>query len=192
MKLYEPINWEYIGKALSFYKSLGYKYLEAPWVVSDEAIALTLPFGRKGTSCYQGSRRLGTLVASAEQSFIELMLRNVHLAGAYVAATPCFRDDSEDILHQKYFFKVELFQRAEDLEAAGQFAYDMALKAQDFFGSLGEMTSLRQTDIGWDIELNGAELGSYGARRNNDLVWAYGTGIAEPRFSIVSQGRHQT
>src|SRR5690349_8240774 len=106
MKLYEPINWEHIGKALTFYKSLGYKYLEVPWVVGIEAVAVTLPSDREGTPT-----KGGILVASAEQSFIELMMRGVPLEGAYVAATPCFRDDPEDLLHQKHFFKVELFSK---------------------------------------------------------------------------------
>lgn len=187
MKLYEPINWEYIGKAVSFYKRRGFKYLEVPWIVGTEAIGVTLPIGRRPTTVHEGF-----LVASAEQSFIEIMLQNVPLNSPYVAATPCFRDDPEDLLHQKYFFKVELFSKAVSLEIATASALMMALQAQDFFDTLGEATTLRQTEVGFDVELNGVELGSYGTREYGGLIWAYGTGIAEPRFSIVSQGRHQT
>jgi hypothetical protein len=44
-----------------------------------------------------------------------------------------------------------------------------------------------KTEIGHDIELNGIEIGSYGWRQNQDIIWAYGTGLAEPRFSIANQ-----
>jgi hypothetical protein len=39
------------------------------------------------------------------------------------------------------------------------------------------------TDEGYDININGIEVGSYGFREIGDFMWVYGTGLAEPRFS---------
>ena len=43
------------------------------------------------------------------------------------------------------------------------------------------------TDIGYDIEYNKVELGSYGIRENEYLTWIYGTGCAEPRLSKLQK-----
>ena len=42
-----------------------------------------------------------------------------------------------------------------------------------------------KTDIGYDITINGEELGSYGIRKCEFLKWIYGTGCAEPRLSTL-------
>jgi hypothetical protein len=39
------------------------------------------------------------------------------------------------------------------------------------------------TKEGFDIEVGGHELGSYGIRKHEYLKWVYGTGCAEPRMS---------
>lgn len=185
MSDYQTINWSYVAKALDFYKGLGFRYIEAPWIVSQKAVKATLPFNRKGYST-----EYGMLVGSAEQSFIELLLQGRDLKGSYVAATPCFRDDPEDILHQRYFFKVELFRGTTTLSEASLDCFTLASMAKDFITTLGEHALITQTDSGYDLELNGVELGSYGPREYKGHFWAYGTGLAEPRFSTVSQGRH--
>ncbi len=110
-----------------------------------------------------------------------------------MAATPCFRDDPPDVLHQRYFFKVELieFDRSPVTGTRAQhFAVlEMAEIALSFFRSIdeGRAAEIVATPQGLDIELRGIELGSYGARSHGDLHWIYGTGFAEPRFTIATQ-----
>jgi len=46
---------------------------------------------------------------------------------------------------------------------------------------------LSRTAIGWDLNLYGQEIGSYGIRKLGGHHWVYGTGLAEPRFSTLVQ-----
>lgn len=42
------------------------------------------------------------------------------------------------------------------------------------------------TDEGFDLQLGGIEIGSYGKRHHDSFgPWAYGTGLALPRFSVA-------
>lgn len=191
------INYSLISKAINFYEDLGFQYLEVPWIVSDKAVNVTLPKERKGNRC-----KTGMLVGSAEQSFIQLMIENQIKPGCYVAASPCFRDDEVDLLHQETFFKVELIDlkfddenpemdselvmAARSLKISGlQWMVDKALS---FFTSIpgGESSKIIPlSENCFDIELNDIEIGSYGIRTFKNFHWVYGTGIAEPRFSIA-------
>jgi aspartyl-tRNA synthetase len=65
--------------------------------------------------------------------------------------------------------------------------YDFLNRSQILNTEKIRTTKVVKTDFGFDIELNGIELGSYGIRRNqeNKLLWIHGTGLAEPRFSNV-------
>lgn len=181
-----PINWEVIGESLSFYKKIGYQYIEVPWTVGEEALKTTLPPGRKGIHCDDGA-----LVGSAEQSFIQLMLDEKLQPGRYVAATPCFRDEQSDTLHQRSFFKVELinFSR-EPMSLTKELVWEMATNARTFFHQTQSKSLIFETEVGLDIELNGIEIGSYGYRNYKNNHWIYGTGMAEPRFSqAVAEGK---
>ena len=44
---------------------------------------------------------------------------------------------------------------------------------------------VKETELGYDIEIKGHELGSYGIRECEFLKWIYGTGCAEPRLSSL-------
>lgn len=101
------INWHLFSKAITTYTNLGYKLIEVPWLVDQQAIDVTLPPSAKPFTV-NGCGELNQLVGSAEQSFIYLALHNKLLPGKYQALTPCFRDDKEDDLHHKYFMKLEL------------------------------------------------------------------------------------
>jgi len=180
------INWVNVGSAVEMYQVHGYRYVEVPWIVSAEAVAVTLPTGAKPL----GMGNQGTLVGSAEQAFIQKMLDDTLDFGKRMAATPCFRDDTPDELHQNTFFKVELIEcRKTDSKDGWVHAAlgNMACHALDFFHSLegGEDAYIRHTEAGLDIELRGVEIGSYGIRRHRDWVWVYGTGYADPRFSVA-------
>jgi hypothetical protein len=177
MKPYPPISWPRVARAIEYYESLGYAYLEVPWLVSEKALMATLPAGKKGTRSTDGP-----LVGSAEQSFIQMMLDGQMQLGKFMAATPCFRDDDEDEWHHRYFFKVELIDFApnpmpSDMEK-------MISQALGFFELEGAADVAPVTTAqGVDIELRGIELGSYGIRSYEGFEWVYGTGLAEPRFS---------
>jgi len=178
------IDWWLIGEAVSHYKREGFKYIEVPWFVSDAAVRVTMPPGRMGHRTQDGP-----LVGSAEQSFIQLMMNGTLPPGKYVAATPCFRDDEVDELHQRYFMKVELIQvcGSQDLKVENQL-HEMVKQALGFFQSWYEGDyRIVKTDQELDIELNGIEIGSYGYREHEQFRWFFGTGLAEPRFTIVTE-----
>jgi hypothetical protein len=181
---YPKIHWDILAQSIDFYDRMGFAYVEAPWIVSDEAINVTLPPEHKVTRC-----DAGPLVGSAEQSFIQLALDGSLQPGRYVAATPCFRDDPPDALHQRYFFKVELIEFGKEDRAPHLAVRDMAETALIFFRGLpeGRDAEIVSTPQGLDIELRGIELGSYGHRQHENLYWIYGTGFAEPRFSIAAR-----
>ena len=60
---------------------------------------------------------------------------------------------------------------------------DVLRDAATFFGLEGAIPEIVETDEGWDINVGGIEVGSYGSRSIHDHLWVYGTGLAEPRFS---------
>lgn len=178
------INYNLISLALdSYVRCYQYSLIDVPWTVSKEAIDVTLPPHLMSFVLNDDKH----LVGSAEQSFIQMMLNNDLKPGRYVTATPCFRDEIEDELHQSYFFKVELIdcrlgltkRDVDDIKNCAHNVLSYLLHKSNFYGELQSVT----TSSGYDIELNGIEIGSYGLRKYKDLTWIYGTGLAEPRFS---------
>lgn len=179
------IDWSLVARAVAEYGRRGYHYVEAPWFVSEEALGATLPPGRHGHRTLDGP-----LVGSAEQSFIQMMLDGELPPGRYVAATPCFRDDDPDELHQRYFFKVELVHvlRALDAPASMALAEEIVFgDALAFFRRIAPSRALTvvRTPGGRDIQLGGVEVGSYGCRSFRGHRWVYGTGFADPRFTVA-------
>lgn len=182
-----PIRYDLIARAIAAYQDAGFTYVEVPWVVDPKAVEVTLPEGHKAMTTADG-----TLVGSAEQSFIALAIAGRLEPGDYVAASPCFRDDTPDELHQRTFFKVELIRiQPLDHEFGDYAVRKMAKVARNFMTSLPDAwgAQIVERDDGLDIELNGIELGSYGHRSHGDWHWIYGTGLAEPRFSIATRPR---
>lgn len=176
------IDWSLISKALEFYKERGFTYIETPWFVSEEALIATLSEEKGGVG---QEIEDGYLVGSAEQGFYQMMLDGSIQPGRYVSASPCHREDEEDEIHYRSFFKVELIEIFGTSQIHGSFA-NVAEVANEFFMSLipGEMElNYLHTPQGIDILLGDVEIGSYGIRRNGLRRWAYGTGIAEPRLS---------
>jgi phenylalanyl-tRNA synthetase alpha subunit len=123
----------------------------------------------------------GYLVASGEQGFIELMIRE-NLVGKYFTITPCFREEKYDELHLPYFMKLELI----DTEVDNKKLPAMINDAKRFFDNYLE-TKVIPTKDGYDIvsAKSNIELGSYGIRAYKEFLWVYGTGVAEPRLSQV-------
>ncbi len=127
---------------------------------------------------------LGDLVASGEQSFIQMWMDGILKKGKWQCATPCFRDEPIiDDLHLNYFFKVELIEvLPADPEKS---LHRMVNDAIRFFRNYVSV-EVEDTSIGHDIiSSGGIELGSYGYREHGDFKWVYGTGVAEPRLSYV-------
>lgn len=181
------INYSRIGEALGYYEKLcKYKLIEVPWLVSKEAIDVTKPPALRYFDTFAGH-----LVGSGEQSLLEIRSR-LTPNQRYVCATPCFRDEpEEDYLHLQYFFKVELMHVLPVDEKAAM--ENMLKEAHDYHAkhknyATGFYTAQPTVDVvatseGFDINVNGIEVGSYGIREYNKFLWVYGTGLAEPRFT---------
>jgi len=189
------VDWARLGRAVEYYKGHGFTYVEVPWAVSRTAIEVTCPNPQNAGEVMD----LGCLVGSAEQSFIALMQLGALPPGKYVACTPCFRlGDTYDDLHAPYFMKVELIETAEEgIDLGSADVHKMVDLATSFMNrdlgrnALGanvpHAVSKVVTREGWDLEIDGIEVGSYGLRTHENLAWVYGTGLAEPRFSAAAK-----
>lgn len=179
----ETINWNRCARAIDYYVSAGFKYIETPWRVEKRVVDATIPASATPFTldCADPCK---VLVGSAESGFLQLLLSDSLPRGtSYVSASPCFRDNESDDIHFKDFFKIELFSFDSE-------SYRSLLRcAQEFFTSEGLRTIESDTDIGTDIIMRSdqIEVGSYGSRRviidGVKYEWSYGTGLAEPRFS---------
>lgn len=197
------IDYNLVQMAVADYQLEGFEYLETPWVVSEEALKVTLPADKEGYQLHKcipyDHPILPTqipywLVGSAEQGFIQLMLEGKLSKGKYCSAGPCFRDDKPDEWHHPYFFKVELIDYLPEkpdvlsmLNAAKFQLEQMAqiiVASQDYARSIPSFTlEVVPTEEGHDLMLDGIELGSYGLRKYQNHTWVYGTGLALPRFT---------
>ena len=183
------IDYAKLVHAQEFYTDRGYDYTEAPWFVSIEAMQATfVPKDRKEPLELRYVSEVP--VASGEQSLVHMLLKGDQPKGRkFQTITPCFRD--EPIInetHRKFFMKLELMHLSNSVYDLEQMI-DCAFK---FFNqytfdhnrdALKIVSTAYQT---YDIEFEGIELGSYGIRRHDHIgPWIYGTGVAEPRFSVA-------
>lgn len=171
------IDTNIIMEALSYYTSLGYKPIKAPYLVLPKYSEATSPDGKKDLQHIDGS----VYVASAEQSFLQMMCEGSLKKGKYMALTPCYRDEELlDESHFNIFLKLELFStNTEDFPS-------IVRNAKDFYNTQGVETyidSLEPYQHDLISVLSGVELGSYGVRSVLGVEYSYGTGLAEPRFS---------
>lgn len=190
-----------IAKAVEFYRDRGYVYLDdVPWTVAQEAYHATKPPGSRdvmlnvqtpGVISFPSDPGPGYgtqyPVASAEQSFIQMMLDGQPIKRA-IAVTPCHRAEPKvDTLHRPYFMKAELIN-AQDVDE-GHLIH-MIHDACSFFEQFFPVRVLK-TETGFDIVEKSTrfELGSYGIRGKMFdrifLKWIYGTACAEPRLSTA-------
>lgn len=124
------------------------------------------------------------------------MLDNKLSFGKYMAVSPCFRDEIENTeIHKQYFIKVELINILPNNDNANFLIKEICNETFGFFKSYLDC-ELIKTDQGFDIQTTDTkiELGSYGIRNYKNLVWIYGTGVAEPRLSYclskIPKGYH--
>jgi elongation factor P--beta-lysine ligase len=179
----EVIDWQRCARAIDFYQSVGFKYIETPWRVRKEIVDATIP-ARATPFVIATNADYTHLVGSAESGFLQMVVDGVLKRGhAYVSASPCFRDNEDDEIHFKDFFKIELFSFTPEL------CRELMKYAEFFFKSEGLRVAHAITDIGTDLvtQTDQIEIGSYGMRsvviNNVTYKWSYGTGLAEPRFS---------
>ena len=79
------INYKYIAESITYYEECGFKRIEAPWTVSEYIDSITRP---EHTLPYQVSTGKN-LVASGEQSFLELYLKGFLPLGQFQTVTRC-------------------------------------------------------------------------------------------------------
>ncbi len=179
------INYKIISESNEYYEKEGFLRIEAPWTVSKPISDITKPVDKQDFKIEYNQK---VLVASGEQSFLYLYLKQFLPKGKYHTVTPCFRDEVFDSTHSKYFMKTELIDTKNvTIESMNE----MINKCFIFFSKYldKQKLSIDETDGGFDINYNFSdkqyELGSYGIRSCEFLDWIYGTGCAEPRLSSI-------
>jgi len=187
------IDYRLVARAIDAYEREGYDYVETPWLVSGNALEATLPSDRHGFRLGHPARepRSNCLVGSAEQGFLQLMLDDALRPGHYCSAGPCFRDEpTVDDQHQLSFFKIELIhylgQNQDWLDATNPrvMAHHADMVMWRLFDKEHELKCV-QTEAGYDLQINGVEVGSYGKREHAGHRWVYGTGLALPRATFA-------
>jgi len=173
------IDYKIISNSIDYYESKGFIRIESPWTVSEYIDNLTKP---KDVLSFQLKHNNKCLVASGEQSFLYLYLKDFLPKGQFQTTTPCFRFESFDYSHTKYFIKNELIKT--DVVNNSELNKIVELCFNFLKGYIHEIEIIK-TNIGFDIEYKGNELGSYGIRENEFLKWIYATGCAEPRLSKI-------
>jgi len=170
------IDYARISAAEAHYQAAGFELRSTPWIVGLTAYNATKPAGAVPFVTLGGY-----LVASAEQSYLELMLGGEYV-GRAVTTTPCFRHEDYDELHHPYFMKVEL---VDTLDTSDGSLHRMIAAAQEFFEHFVPTKLINMENGTWDLveASKGIELGSYGRRQHQGQVWLYGTGLAEPRLA---------
>ena len=176
------INYQNIQDSIEYYEKNRFTRIESPWSVSEKVNNITAP--TDGRINFQLKHNNKCLVASGEQSFLYLYLKDFIPKGQFQTTTPCFRFESFDFLHTKYFLKNELIKTDVVNEFELEKIVDICLK---FYQEYIPLADVVKTDVGFDIEINGIELGSYGIRDCDFLTWIYATGCAEPRLSSLTK-----
>lgn len=178
------IDYKILNESIEYYEENGFIRIESPWTVSEQVNNITKP---PDAINFQLKHNNKCLVASGEQSFLYLYLKNFLPKGQFQTITPCFRLESFDFTHTKYFMKNELIKTDNVTSYELNHLVTIAL---DFFRQYFHSSLLERiiTTEGFDIILKGNEdyeLGSYGIRSCDFLEWIYGTGCAEPRLSSL-------
>jgi len=192
------MSYETIHHSNIYYSLNGYQYIQTPWLVNENTSNITKPNEKK--NFFINDR---VLVASGEQSFLELINKKELESGQYYqTTTPCFRDEIEDPQHKTYFMKTELIyfeyiehdyenQIARLKKEVDKMANTIC---KNFFSKYlpVKVINLPNQSLDhyylYDIvtdDNNMVELGSYGIRTHGGIIWAYGTGCAEPRLSYA-------
>ena len=178
------INYQNLADSVEFYKGRGYAPIEVPWTVTEYVDNITKP---KDRIHYQLKHNNKCLVASGEQGFLYLYLKDYLPLGKFQTITPCFRDEPYDLFHEKCFMKNELIITD---DTSDKMLMKIIQDAKEFFAkTIGcstddlQVVKMDTVNPSYDINYNDIELGSYGIRETEFIKWIYGTGCAEPRLS---------
>jgi hypothetical protein len=205
MRFVGTLQYARLLDAREYFEQHGFKFVDAPWAVSREAVLATRPPWIQGEPfSYAAGGVFQFPVASAEQSFLQMQMDAIEagtrIEGSYCALTPCFRNEAIlNDLHQPYFMKLELITwngNEADMSRMIQLARiwyesehpgdhpDDDLQIRVIENNDPDPTSVVQA---YDIVTahTGIELGSYGIRDAKVGRWVYGTGLAEPRYSYA-------
>lgn len=173
------INYKMLSEAINFYKKLGYEYIEVPWVVDEQFDAMTRPEDKLPLVVDVWGKNL---VASGEQSLLSITSKLS--AGKYVCLTPCFRDEVDDDIHSRHFMKVELMHYNIDVDR-----FQLMNDAMKFYKTYlpEDKLTFANGDIMIKVGDDFFEVGSYDITdySNQDHTIRFGTGLAEPRFSML-------
>jgi hypothetical protein len=180
------IDYALLDRSIKFYEEFGFTRIETPWMVTDYVDQLTRP---KGAIPYHVPNKNKNFVASGEQSFLYLYLKEYLPMGRFQTITPCLRNDPFDLTHTKYFMKNELIITDKVNTTMLEFVMHRALEF--FREEVSQQVVPLKTRYGWDLMLGDIELGSYGIRHADFLSWIYGTGCAEPRTTRAIYGISQ-
>ena len=175
----KAINYARIASAIENYKMMGYEYIETPWLVKESTVRITLTVEARA---HKTNIDYKCLVGSGEQSFLEIK-NQLCPSKKYQTVTPCFRDEKYDELHLPWFIKLELIYVLWKDENANAILNQVTNDAQKVLRTMSGVNTLVKTEDGFDINVAGIEVGSYGIRSHHEFKWVYGTGIAEPRMS---------
>ena len=174
------ISYKILNESLDFYESKGFNRIESPWTVTEYVSCITKP--KDVDVLFQLKHNDKCLVASGEQSFLYLYLKEFLPKGQFMTITPCYRYEAFDFLHTKYFMKNELIKTDEVNEKELLKIVDICLS---FYKQYIPAAYIKKTEFGYDINYKDFELGSYGIRSCDYLEWIYATGCAEPRLSSL-------
>jgi hypothetical protein len=175
------VDYLLLSQAIFYYEKSGYTNIDVPWLVTPYVDYLTKPADLRS---YEVVGLNKNLIASGEQGFLYLYLKNHLPKGTFQTTTPCFRgSEVHDLFHQKYFMKTELINTlqpdVDNLDKIIGTAFGFFSKHFD----KNHLSFLKTGDQSYDILYKEIELGSYGIRECPYLKWIYGTGIALPRMS---------
>lgn len=174
------IDYSRLSRSLSFFEKNGIIRIELPWTVTKAVSEITKPDGK---SEWEITGKSKVLVASGEQSFLYLYLKGFLPKGRFMGITPCFRDEVFDVTHTKYFMKNEII--ITDKVDEENLLWLVRTCKKFFEIELKREVKIVKTDEGYDLEVDGIEIGSYGIRSCEYLDWIYGTALAEPRMSLI-------
>lgn len=190
------IDYKIISDSIGHYSSLGYSRIESPWTVTPAVSDITKPTGSQDWMINHNGK---VLVASGEQSFLYLYLKEFLPQGRFQSTTPCYRYEPFDETHSKYFIKNELIDTLDtSINSLNRMISDSVSFFKLFIPENQILVTKKDVRVptnllveyeSYDIEVNingsKVEIGSYGIRECSYLKWVYGTGCAEPRTSKV-------
>lgn len=180
------MNYKLLADSIEFYEKQCFEIIEPEWRVPTKFLLEYFPCITEDKYFNAGNEEL--FVGSAEQSLIYAYKQGLLQPGLYQAITPCFRKgDNESEFHRELFMKNELIFIYTDRVRYSKLLHVVSAAAR-FFKQYVPTNKLNVVETGidsCDILLNGIEIGSYGCRKVGDIQWIYGTGLAEPRFTMV-------